>query len=83
MLDNSSDEACRALLWQNAFFGRRTRYRVKKPKWGLHAKNAPLFVMPDVAAEFEKYAYVTPEALKAYKALAEECAREQREKKSD
>lgn len=83
ILDNSSDEACRALLWQNAFFGRRTRYRVKKPKWGFHAKNAPLFVMPDVSAELEKYAYVTPEALKAYKALAEERAREQEEKEPD
>ena len=69
------------MLWQNAFFGRRTRYRVKRPQRGFYAKNAPLFVMPGVAAELEEYAYVTPEALKAYKALAEERAREQREKK--
>lgn len=59
-----------ALLWQNAFFGRRSRRRVRPPRWGLSCKNAPLYVMPDVASEFAKYARIPHDAVTAYEELA-------------
>jgi len=72
VIDKPKSPGREALLWQNAFFGRRVRKIVKRPRWGFSAKNAPLFVMPDVLKEFAKYAYVPDQAVKAYEALAEQ-----------
>jgi hypothetical protein len=71
VIDAPASPGREALLWQNAFFGRRTRRRVGWPRWGLKCENAPLYVMPDVAEEFAKYAQLPKEAESAYKELAE------------
>ena len=78
VMKSAKDPAREPLLWQNAFFGRRIRRRVKRPKWGFTAKNAPLFVIPDALSEFVKYAYVSPDAARAYAALAHERVVEQK-----
>ena len=70
VIDEPRSPGREALLWQNAFFGSRNRRRVEKPRWGFSIKNAPLFVLPDVASEFAKYAQLPKEAVRAYEELA-------------
>ncbi|HAX41123.1 MAG TPA: HEPN domain-containing protein [Bryobacteraceae bacterium] len=70
VIDNPKHPGREALLWQNAFFGRRNRRRVGKPRWGVSMKNSSLFIWPQVTKEFLKYAQLTKEVVRAYEELA-------------
>jgi len=57
ILDDSKNQAREPLLWQNGFFGKRTRKRVRLRKW-FHAQNAPLYLNPQILDEVLKYVYI-------------------------
>jgi hypothetical protein len=63
ILDDSKNQAREPLLWQNGFFGKRTRKRVRLRKW-FHAQNAPLYLNPQILDEVLKYVHI-PRRLKA------------------
>lgn len=54
------------LLWQNAFFGRRVRRRVKLKKW-FHASNAPLSLHPEILDEVLKYVFLPKNLVAEYR----------------
>lgn len=70
VIDNPKHPGREALLWQNAFFGRRNRRHVGKPRWGVSMKNSSLFIWPQVTKEFLKYAQLSKAAVSAYEELA-------------
>jgi HEPN domain-containing protein len=63
----SSDHPARGpLLWQNAFFGRRARRRVKPHPW-MKAINAPLYMNPQILDEVLKYVHLPKDLVGAYR----------------
>jgi hypothetical protein len=54
VIDAPANPARGPLLWRNAFWGARSRRRVKVEKW-LTATNAPLYLHPEVLDEVLKY----------------------------
>jgi hypothetical protein len=63
IIDNAKHPAREALVWQNAFFGRRTRKTVKLQGW-FKASNAPLYLNPQILDEVLKYVHL-PKDLEA------------------
>jgi HEPN domain-containing protein len=57
IIDDSNDPAREPLLWQNAFFGKRTRKGIWLKNW-LKAHNAPLYLNPQILDEVLKYVYI-------------------------
>jgi len=66
ILANKADPARAPLLWQNAFFGLRTRAKVRMR---LHssAVNAPLTLHPELLDEVLKYIFLPNEVIVAYR----------------
>lgn len=56
------------LLWQNAFFGKRMRQRVRLRKW-WKASNSPLYLNPQMLDEVTKYVHLPKNIQDAYRAL--------------
>jgi len=63
IIDDPKDHARKPLLWQNAFFGKRTRKGVRIWKW-IKAQNAPLYLNPQILDEVLKYVYIPNRLLK-------------------
>jgi hypothetical protein len=74
ILDNPQHPARAPLLWQNGFFGRRTRRRVRT--WsGFSFANSPLFLNPHFVDEVAKYVYLPSSLKNAYREAARESQR--------
>src|ERR1035437_4467358 len=66
IVDNVKDPAREPLLWQDAFFGKRTRRRV----WvglGFQATNSPLILHPEILDEVTKYVFLPKDVQAAYR----------------
>jgi hypothetical protein len=66
IIDNPNDHARKPLLWQNAFFGKRTRKGVRICKW-MKAHNAPLYLNPQILDEVLKYVYIPKDMEDGYR----------------
>ena len=71
IIDKDTHPARAPLLWQNGFFGKRIRKKVRV-KGGFHANNSPLFLNPHIIEEVLKYVYVPKELQAAYRKLRDE-----------
>jgi hypothetical protein len=67
IIDNVNSPARGPLLWQNAFFGKRKRKRVRVAGF-LHATNSPLYLHPEILDEVLKYVYLPKDVEDAYRA---------------
>ena len=59
------------LLWQNAFFGRRARKKVRILS-GLEAGNSPLSLHPEILDEVKKYAFLPSDVVQAYQSMSQQ-----------
>lgn len=66
IIDNVKSPAREPLLWQNAFFGKRTRKRVRVGG-SFHATNSPLYLHPEILDEVVKYVYLPKDVEDAYR----------------
>jgi len=66
VLDDLENPAREPLLWNNAFFGRRQRHRLRMKTW-VKAANAPLYLNPQILDEILKYVYLPKEVITAYR----------------
>ncbi len=71
IVDAPKDPAREPLLWQNGFFGKRTR-RWLRVRGGFTATNSPLFLNPHLLDEVVKYVFLPKEIKTAYRAAAKE-----------
>jgi hypothetical protein len=71
IIDKEKHPARESLLWQNGFFGKRLRRKVRV-KGGFHFKNSPLFLNPHILDEVVKYVYLPKEVKAAYRKLKDE-----------
>ena len=60
IIADSKNPARKPLLWNNAFFGKRTRKRIGVRRW-FKAHNAPLYLNPQIIDEVLKYVYIQKE----------------------
>ena len=67
IIDNAKDPAREPLLWQNGFFGKRARRRVRLNNW-FQANNAPLYLSPQILDEVLKYVFLPKNLQAAYRA---------------
>ena len=67
IIDDAKDPAREPLLWQNAFFGKRTRKGIRLKNW-LKAHNAPLYLNPQILDEVLKYVLIPKEMEAGYRA---------------
>jgi hypothetical protein len=67
IIDDVNDQAREPLLWQNGFFGKRTRKGVRLKKW-FKAHNAPLYLNPQILDEVLKYVYIPKDMEAGYRA---------------
>ena len=56
------------LIWQNGFFGKRTRRAVRLRGW-LRASNSPLYLDPQILDEAVKFVYLPPALERGYRNL--------------
>ncbi|MBL8238293.1 MAG: hypothetical protein JNM66_12780 [Bryobacterales bacterium] len=66
IIDNAKHPAREPLLWQNGFFGRRSRKKVALPEWKV-ASNAPLYLDPHLLDEVLKYVHLPKSLISAYR----------------
>jgi hypothetical protein len=71
IIDKPDHPARPALIWQNGFFGKSRRKKLRIPS-GMQAGNAPLLLHPEILDVVVKYVFIPDEAKKAYRALAAE-----------
>ena len=69
IIDKPDHPARTALIWQNGFFGKRIRKKVRIPG-GMQAGNAPLLLHPEILDDVLKYVFIPADAVKAYRAHA-------------
>jgi len=67
VMDDPSSPAREPLLWQNAFFGTRSRRFVKRRPW-FKATNAPLYLYPQMLDEILKYVHLQSPIIAGYRA---------------
>ena len=65
-MDEPANPARGPLLWHNAFFGARSRRRVRVEKW-FTATNAPLYLYPEILDEVLKYVYLPRTVVHGYR----------------
>jgi len=75
IIEDPKNPAREPLLWQNAFFGKRTRRRVRIGNW-FKARNAPLFLHPEILDEVLKYVYLPKDVQDAYRSIQKEKAKD-------
>jgi hypothetical protein len=63
IIDDGKNLAREPLLWQNAFFGKRTRKLIGVKRW-FKAHNAPLYLNTQILDEVMKYVYI-PKSMEA------------------
>jgi hypothetical protein len=66
IIDDRGNPAREPLLRHNAFFGNRTRRKVRKLGW-ITASNAPLFLYPQLLPEVQQYVHVPERVVQAYR----------------
>ena len=71
IMDKTDNTARNALIWQNFFFGKVTRNRVKVPI-SFHAVNSPLSLNPEILDEVIKYIFLPKEVINAYREIAKQ-----------
>lgn len=71
VIDDPHHPARSSLLWQNGFFGKRRRRRVRL-KGGFRATNSPLFLNPHILDEVLKYVFLPKDVKAAYRKLRDE-----------
>lgn len=71
VIDKDKHPAREPLLWQNGFFGKRLRKKVRV-KGGFHAENSPLVLNPHLLDEVVKYVHLPKGVEVAYRKLREE-----------
>lgn len=71
IIDKTDNTARNALIWQNFFFGKVTRNRVKVPI-SFHAVNSPLSLNPEILDEVIKYIFLPKEVINAYREIAKQ-----------
>ena len=69
IMDSPKNRAREPLLWQNAFFGKRVRRRVRA-RGGFTAINSPLFLNPHILDEVLKYVFLPKDIQAAYREAA-------------
>lgn len=67
VMDDTNNPAREPLLWQNAFFGARSRRFVKRNPW-FKATNAPLYLYPQMLDEILKYVHLPDRVVAWYRA---------------
>jgi hypothetical protein len=67
IIDNKMNPARAPLLWQNAFFGARSRRQVKVRAW-MEANNSPLSQHPEILDEVLKYVFLPKDIVTVYRA---------------
>ncbi len=67
VMDDINNPARKPLLWQNAFFGARSRRFVKRNPW-FKATNAPLYLYPQMLDEILKYVHLPGRVVAGYRA---------------
>jgi HEPN domain-containing protein len=70
IIDDVKSPAREPLLWQNAFFGKRVRRRVRVGG-GFHCTNSPLSVHPEILDEVLKYVLLPKDVVDACRAHAQ------------
>lgn len=65
IMDDLSNRAREPLLWQNGFFGARSRRTVRIRKW-IQAQNAPLYLNPQILGEVLKYVFLPKDVVRGY-----------------
>lgn len=68
ILEKKTDPARPPLIWQNAFFGKGARKRVRIPTY-FYAENAPLYLQPALLDRVLEYIYLPKEIIEAYRSL--------------
>lgn len=66
IIDNAKHPARNALLWQNGFFGKRVRKKVRLSGW-FTANNSPLYLNPHILDEVLKYVFLPKDLESAYR----------------
>lgn len=66
ILDNTENQAREPLLWQNGFFGKRARKRVRLNRW-FQAHNSPLYLNPHILDEVLKYVFLPKDVVSGYR----------------
>lgn len=69
IVDKVDHPSRKALVWQNAFFGKVTRNTVRVPT-PMHAVNSPLTLHPEILEEVLKFAFLPKEVVKAFREAA-------------
>jgi len=65
LLADKKHPARKALIWQNLYFGSRTRKSVKLPG-SFHATNSPLSLHPEILNEVLRYVYLPKDVKNEY-----------------
>jgi hypothetical protein len=64
IIDDKTNPAREPLLWQNAFFGARSRRRITIHTW-VKIKNSPLYLHPEILDEVLKYVLLPKDVVSA------------------
>jgi HEPN domain-containing protein len=70
IVDDAKNPAREPLLWQNGFFGKRERKKIRLRKW-FQAHNAPLYLNPQILDEVLKYVFLPKEIRSGYRSHRE------------
>ena len=73
VIDDKKHPARKMLLWQNGFFGKKSRRSVRLRR-GFHAVNSPLFNHPEILDQVGRYVHIPPKVAEAYRKLMLELA---------
>jgi hypothetical protein len=73
IIEGPTNETRKALLWQNAFFGRKSRKKIRMERW-MSATNAPLYLHPEILDEVLRYVYLPRDVINGYREHAKEVA---------
>ena len=68
VIDDEKHPAREILLWQNGFFGKKQRRKVRLRR-RFYAANAPLFLHPELLDEVVKYVYLPKDVVGAYREM--------------
>jgi len=66
VVEDVENPAREPLLWNNAFFGKKQRRRIRMRTW-VKAANAPLYLNPQILDEILKYVYLPNKVVNGYR----------------
>lgn len=67
IIDDFNHPSRPALIWQNAFFCKKVRKKLKNVRTPFYAVNSPLSMHPEILDEIVQYVYMPDYLIKAYK----------------